>query len=170
MLEAILLYKGDVQFAAMLLLTAATFRWGAAPERWCGGAFAFMFLIDIPYHWIFGPGMRLSSIDIGHALMDFVTAVAFVVVALRANRMYPLWLAALQLISLASHFVRAANPAMLPLVYATMSIAPSYLELIVLAGGLVNHVRRVKRYGPYRSWRTSSPRSRESAAAASPKG
>ena len=170
MLNLILLYKVEGQFVAMLLVTAAAFVWGASPERASAGAIAYMFLIDYPYHWIFGAGAHYARIDIGHAFIDLSTAFILVGIALRANRMYPLWLAAFQSIALASHLVRELSTNMLPLAYSAMSMAPSYLQLIVLAAGIASHVRRTRRYGPYRSWRTSSRRSRAKGARGSPGG
>ena len=169
MFNAILLYKGEVEFAYMLLLTAACMGWGAGPERTTAGSIAFMFLAALPYHWVVGTASHLSTIDIGNALIDGVTAVTLLVIALFANRTYTLWLAALQLISLSSHVIRALSTTMLPLTYAILSAGPSYLELVVLTAGLVWHVRRVRRYGPYRSWRRSSLRSPERAAPGLPK-
>lgn len=170
MLDLIFLYKADAEFVAMLSVFAAAFAWGAGPERACASAFAYMFFVDFPLRWIFGPGRHYSTIDVGTLFIDITTAAMFVAIALRANRMYPLWLAALQLISLASHLIRGIDRLMLPLAYSVMNIAPSYLELIIIAGGIVCHVRREKRYGPYRSWRDSSSRSRAAGPSASPKG
>ena len=64
-------------------------------------------------------------------------------------------MAGFELISLASHAVRELSANMLPLVYSIMYIAPSYFLIIVLAIGIAAHARRVRRYGPYRSWRSS---------------
>ena len=170
MLNAILFYKGEAEFVYMLLLTAASLVWGAGPERASAGSIAFMFLVSIPYHWIVGAESHLSTVDIGNALIDGVTAGMLLATALLANRAYTLWLAALQLISLSSHVIRALSTSMLPLTYAILSAAPSYFELAVLTAGLVCHVRRVKRYGPYKSWRASSSRSWARAACESPRG
>jgi len=168
-LDLILLYKADAEFVAMLAVLAAAFVWGAGPEKACASAFAYMFLIDLPLRWILGPGRHYSSIDDGTLFIDITAAAMFVAIALQANRMYPLWLAALQLISLASHLIRGIDRLMLPLAYSVMNIAPSYLELIIIVGGIVCHVRREKRYGPYRSWRNSLNRSRAAGPSASPK-
>ena len=155
MLDLILIYKADAQLLGGLAVLAASFVWGAGPERASAGAFAYMLLINFPVHWIFGPGRHYSTIDLGVLFIDATAAAMFIAIALRANRMYPLWLAALQLISLASNLVRGISPQVLPLAYSVMNIAPSYLELMVITGGLVCHARRVRRYGPYRSWRAS---------------
>jgi hypothetical protein len=169
-LDLIVLYKADAQFVAMLAVLAAAFVWGAGPERASASAFAYMLLVYIPLHYILGLVRHYSTIDIGALFIDITTAALFVAIALRANRMYPLWLAALQLISLASHLIRGIDRLMLPLAYSVMNIAPSYLELIIIAGGIVCHARREKRYGPYRSWRNSSSHSRAAGPNASPKG
>jgi hypothetical protein len=157
MLEFVLQFKDDAHFLAMLLIVAAAWRWGAGPERACASAIAFMFVVDLPYHWVFGAGAKFQSVDVGHATIDCLTFVSLGVSALYANRIYPIWLAAFQFIALISHLVRELSPTMSPLVYAIMIVAPSYLQMATLTGGLLFHVRRERRYGPYRSWRTSSP-------------
>ena len=170
MLHIVFLYKAEAQSTAILLLLAASLPWGAGPERSGAGVLAYMLLVNVLLQWIFGPGRHYSTVDFGTLFIDATAAAMFVAIALRANRVYTLWLAGLQIISLASHPVREIDRHMLPLAYSVMNIAPSYLELIIIAAGLVLHVRRVKRYGPYRSWRTSSSRSRARAARASPRG
>ena len=170
MLDIILLYKADAQMFAGLALLAAALVWGAGPEKASAGTFAYMLLVNFPLHWILGPGRHYSTVDYGVLFTDATAAAMFLAIALRANRMYTLWLAGLQMISLASHPIREIDARMLPLAYSVMSIAPSYLELIVIAGGLACHVRRVRRYGPYRSWLSSSSRSPARAASGLRKG
>lgn len=145
---------------SMALLVAAALRWGAWPERICAGAILWMDVVDRLYHLIVARDTIYASVDIGHLFIDVSAACIFIGVALRANRIYPLWLSAFQLVSVISHFAREIDGHLGTVAYAVMNYAPYNFILLILAGGIWTHARRVKRYGPYRSWRTSSNRSR----------
>lgn len=155
MIEFILANKADLQFIAMIALCLAAFRWGKAPERIAALSVGSVFFLDLPYHAIFGAGIRFDTIDVGHAVMDVIAGLLLTALALFSNRFYPLWLASFQWLAITSHLVRDLNPEMLPLAYALMVIVPSYMQQLVLAIGIAAHHRRERVYGPYRSWRTS---------------
>lgn len=137
-------------------LSVATLRWGAGPERICVATLFVMTYGDAAYHAILGQGPVYGSVDIGHFLIDIGVAAVFIGVALRANRVYPLWLAAFQLVSVISHFAREVTETFPKLAYGLMTYVPYYVVLLIMAGGLWQHARRTSRHGPYRSWRPSS--------------
>jgi hypothetical protein len=158
-----------VNFTLVGLLGAAALRWGAGPEKVCAAALVFVTLVDPIYHILVRYPV-FETVDIGHLVMDAGVAAAFIAVALRANRVYPLWLAAFQLVSLLSHFARELTEVLPMLAYGLMSYGPYYIILLILAGGIFAHARRMKILGPYRSWRNSSPRSRAPAPRSQPTG
>ena len=100
-----------------------------------------MFVADRIYHALFGNGRLLLSDDLGHVLIDAAALAGFVWIALRANRVYPLWLASFQLMTLVSHVVRALSPSVATGAYAILIFAPSYLE--VLGSGLIDHNQKM---------------------------
>ncbi|MDA9918626.1 hypothetical protein N9D37_01945, partial [Erythrobacter sp.] len=85
--------------------------------------------------------------------IDIIACVAFVLIALNANRNYPLWLAGFQVVALAAHMVRGLVDSVSPLAYAILVIGPSYFQLILMLVGLIRHIRREKKHGEYRDWR-----------------
>lgn len=137
----------------MALLFAAALRWGAAPERCCAAVFVAMNLGDRAYHAIAGRDSIYITVDTGHLILDLLAAAVFIGVALRANRMYPLWLSAFQLVSVISHFARGVDGTMADLAYALMNYVPYNVMLLILAAGIGMHARRQRHYGPYPSWR-----------------
>jgi hypothetical protein len=141
---------------SLVLLVLAAWRWGAGPERACVAALVFMNLGELVYHGIFSRPALYATVDLVHLFLDVTVAAVFVGVALKANRLYPLWLAAFQLVSVISHFTREASAAVGKIPYALLMQAPYYLVILVLAAGIWLHARRMKLYGPYRSWRSSS--------------
>ncbi|AMU91859.1 hypothetical protein [Sphingopyxis macrogoltabida] len=147
-------------FLWVLALCAAALRWGAAPERICAATLLGMTVGDRLYHILVGRNTIYGSVDIGHLIIDLLVAAIFTGVALRANRIYPLWLSAFQLVSVASHFARKASGKMSVIAYVLLNYAPYYCILLILTGGIWAHATRTKRYGAYRPWRNSSNPSR----------
>lgn len=144
------------QTIAIFALALAAWRWGGGPERASAAVLVWFRVADWSYHGIFQQALDLHDIDLAHALIDVVALAAAFATAIFANRIYTLWFAAVQLLAVFAHLAREMAVAILPLVYGIMFMAPSYLQMLLLAGGLWMHHRRVRRYGPYRSWRLSS--------------
>lgn len=136
----------------MILVGAYAFVRGAGPERAAAATILGMELTDRLNHAIFGPKIELLSIDIAHAVIDLGTFVAFLWIALRANRVYPLWLAGFQLIALSAHAAREVALDISQIGYYIMFVGPSYFQIMTVAIGTWTHHRRVLRYGAYRSW------------------
>lgn len=153
----------DVRIAAQtitfLALALASWRWGAAPERAAAAVLVWFRLADWAYHGLFASSLNLTDIDTAHAVIDIVACIACFAIAVAANRIYPLWFAAFQLLAVGAHLARDMAVDVLPMVYAIMFMAPSYFQTAILALGLWFHHRRVRRFGPYRSWRNFSNRS-----------
>ena len=158
MLDLAWQYRGFLQYFAIFALAAVCWWRGARPERLCALVMVSLVVVDVLYHAVAGRG-TYSHVDLPHLAIDGMALAAFFAIMLRANRIYPIWLFAAQLVSTSMHLQRFVSPDTNPTAYAILNIAPSYLQLSILAIGLVAHIRREKRHGPYRSWRESSPRS-----------
>jgi hypothetical protein len=88
--------------------------------------------------------------------LDVVALVAFVLVALNANRNYPLWIAGLQLVAIGAYAARGLIDSVSLLAFLLLSAGPAYCQLVLIFAGFVRHVRRERRFGRYRDWRTNS--------------
>lgn len=152
-----------LQAAIFATLALAAWRWGAGPERVLAGVLVWFSAGDALNHAIFGDWTDYSAVDAGHVVIEVTALAVSLAVALLANRMYPLWFAAFQLIALLAHVARDIAQPIAPLAYLIMYIGPSYCQIILLAGGIWLHRRRVRRYGRYRSWRNFSYPSPETA-------
>ena len=154
------LTSGDTRFwiqtVAFGLLALAAWRWGVGPERLLAGVLVWFKVSDALNHRLFEIEDHYMTVDAGHLVIDVVALAVALAVALRANRVYPLWFAAFQLLAVMAHLARDVAQGTAPIAYLVMYIGPSYCQIIVLAVGIWCHRRRVIRHGPYRSWRTSS--------------
>ena len=158
MLELVLEYRNEAQNIASWAVCLAALLWGGGPERLIALVWLALFKgLDAAYHALFDTAFRLNDIDVFHAMNDLFAGAAFIVIALNANRMYPLWIAAFQLITVAAHLARDMVEAMTPIAYAVMAFGPAYFQVIIFGAGLVLHHRRVKSYGNYRDWRVGAP-------------
>jgi len=154
--ELVLEYRDEAQFVAGMFISLAALRWGGMPERCVAAVWLVVFEGgDLAYDLFVGPSMRLDQIDIWYAGIDVLAATIFVGVALCANRMYTLWIASFQLVSMSAHISRELVDAMTPISYAMLSIGPSYFQLALLLGGVIYHIKRKKIWGDYRDWRKS---------------
>lgn len=102
---------------------------------------------------------RFGSVELGVVIVDLVALVALIILALRAERFWPLWLTALQIIAIAGHAVKAAEPGTIPKAYAFAMAFWSYPMLLLIALGTWRHQQRLARNGADPSWSTSFGRS-----------
>ena len=79
------------------------------------------------------------------------------VIALRANRDWPIAIAAMQVFQVIGQLLKLADRDMPILVYWIGTVVWAYPMLILLLLGTVRHRNRVKRLGPEVSWSRSSP-------------
>lgn len=147
-------YRMILQDLLVAGLLISAFIWGAGPERaiivtW---VLAFEFA-DLIRYFVLDAGRQVAEVDFSLAGSDLVAAIVWTLIALNANRNYPLWIAGLQVLALSAHFARVLTDIITPIAYAIMVAAPGWLQLFVLAAGLTRHVRRKKAFGPYRDWR-----------------
>ena len=150
----ILEYRADVQGFASWAICLSALYWGGWPERLVAIVWLFLFKItDGIYHQAFEVEFLFTEVDVWHASLDSVAAAAWIFIAVQSNRNYPMWIAALQILAAFAHLARGIAEPITQIAYATMAFAPAYLQLIIFAAGIVRHVMRKRKYGPYRDWR-----------------
>jgi hypothetical protein len=160
LLEVLWLNRGWLQLAAILVLVLLALRRGGGPERCVAATFVAMFLLDRLYHLIVTGGTAIwtmsdyNRVDVGHLGIDILATASFVAIALTANRIYPLWIAGMQLVALTSYFSRSVIPDLHPVAYAMLERGPSWLQIAGFAAGMVAHLWRTRRRKAYRCWRT----------------
>jgi hypothetical protein len=121
-------------------ITYVAARRGGAPERIVGFALLLAALATalVP----FDPLHMFQSVNWYALYIDSALLAVLLLIAARADRYWPLWLAALQVITIGVHGVRAYDPFFLPIVYARLAGEIAYPMLAVLLAGIVRHGRR----------------------------
>ena len=85
-----------------------------------------------------------SAVARSDLVIDLLVLMALVVVALRSDRFWPLWVAGLQLTISLSHVLKAIEPGLVPIAYAAAERFWSYPTLIILfIGAWRQHQRRI---------------------------
>lgn len=146
-------------FFLALLLGASAFAFiaGGKPERI--GAAVYALSCFISFIVLSAPAIRWRSIELGVFLVDILVFAAFVLLALRANRFWPIWVSALLGLGVLGHLARWAGPDVIPWAYQVVLTIWSYPILALIALGTFNHQRRLKRDGSDPSWSSSFGRS-----------
>lgn len=137
-------------YAIMVLAAVVAMAKGGAPERLGCAMILAALLFQFGLYALVPP--RFAAVDLVSFPTDLLLLIGFGWLALRAKRMWPLWAAALQLISVTSHIARYIHIEINPMVYAYMKSAPTGLAIIALTIGTIGHMRRVKRFGSDPAW------------------
>ncbi|EZP49959.1 hypothetical protein [Sphingomonas sp. RIT328] len=130
------------------LLYAA--RRGGPPERAAGGMLLAAAVGTLVVRTDFAH--RYSSVQGSVVLIDVLLLVGLVALALKADRRWPILLAALHGMTVLGHVGKALNPNLLRLGYAVMISMPALPGLAVLAVGTWRHQLRMRRHGTDPSW------------------
>lgn len=147
-------YRPYLQDGLAVFICLAALMWGAGPERVL--AVTWLFFFEVPtglYRFFWGPNYQLEGADPFLTSIDTLGAACLLAIALNANRNYPLFVAALQVLAMSAHFSRGLIESIAPIAYAVMLTIPGWVQILVFGVGLLRHVVRERRYGPYRDWR-----------------
>jgi hypothetical protein len=129
---------------------------GGAPERI--GSLIFFTAAILTTAALSAPAARWGAVEIGAFAVDIAMLLALIALALSAERLWPLWVTALQLIGAAGHAVKLVDSEIIRQAYAFAMAFWSYPMLGLLVFGTWQHQRRLKRFGVDRSWSSSSDR------------
>lgn len=123
---------------------------GGAPERL--GAAAYGLACVASHVVVSAPAIQFRSVEKGVFVVDVLVFVAFIILALRANRFWPIWVSALLGLGVLAHLARWTGPSAVPWAYQVIMSIWSYPILAIIAIGTFNHRRRLVRTGADPSW------------------
>ena len=148
--------RSNLQDIFVISLIALALLKGRGPERATIAVWVLCFEIpNLVYREILGHDIRLTGVDSFLVMKDVAACVLWVLLALYANRNYPLWIAGVQLLAVGAHVARGLLEAIAPISYAFLIVAPGWIALVIMAIGFTRHAMRERKYGAYRDWRTS---------------
>jgi hypothetical protein len=113
---------------------------GGKPER--QGAMLVVIMMSMTLLGMVLLPKRFHTVDPVSLSQDVVAFVGFSIIGVSSRRIWPLWAAAFQLLSVGSHFVRALEMPVRPIVYAWMKSGPTWGVLILLIIGTIANRRR----------------------------
>ena len=113
---------------------------GGAPERIAAGLF--IGASAVTYVLPFDPDINFHHVEWANLAIDVVMLLSLGGLALAADRFWPMWLAALQLLMVAVHGVRAYEPRLLALTYSLVAAKLAYGALVILAVAVLRHRAR----------------------------
>ena len=144
----------DIQNIVFLSLLFAMWCWGGGPER--GLAIVFVSTIVAPslmFQTLSDGIDDLGAFSLFFALADTAALIGLILVALNANRTYPILIAAFQVVAFSSHLVKGTVDQVSPGAHLVLAAAPGFCQVALLLVGLLQHRFRVSRFGSYRDWR-----------------
>ena len=148
----------NYHFVALLVLTTLYALWaGGGPER--AGAAVYALSVAATHLILTAHNQRWLNVETGVFIVDAVTFLAFIPIALRANRFWPLWVSAFLGLGVLGHLARLVGPDTFWWAYAVVLTIWSYPILALIALGTFLHRRRLTLHGADRSWGSSSGRS-----------
>ena len=131
-------------FWTILMVTFAYALWrGRSDERM---AATVCLLATIATRFAISPlSKRYTGVEFGLLAIDGAVLAAFVAIALRSKRFWPLWVAGLQLTTSLSHLMKVVEIDLLPRAYAAAAVFWSYpILLIIIIGTWRTHQRSIR--------------------------
>lgn len=145
-------------FVSLLALITLYALWaGGGPERI--GAAIYAVSVAATILIMSAKSQDWLNLEVGVFIVDVVTFLAFVPIALRADRFWPLWVTAFLGLGVLGHLARVVGPDTFWWAYAVVLTIWSYPILALIGLGTFLHRRRLALHGADRSWVSSSGRS-----------
>lgn len=135
---------------AVIMLLAL--RKGEEPERLVAAVLISTAMLDAVNHAMFG-NPAFFALNPGHLVIDTWAFMALLWIALRANRGWPLWVCAAQIIILVAHMAKMTDLSLVRYGYFAMTQLPVSIQAAAILAGTISHVRREDRIGRYHAWR-----------------
>lgn len=119
-------------------------RRGGAPERIVGWMLLMAALATLA---IGVPGNAYRGLSWLNFSIDFALFLGLLTIALRANRFWPYWMAAFELLGIGVHGARVLDPLFVPIVYSRLIGQVAYPMCLVLVLGTYHYTRRTRLLG-----------------------
>lgn len=129
----------DLLLLAAALTCAAAARYGSAPERLLSAAFLANLLLEEACAALIGREYATERSSSVYFALEFGLLFMVCVLALRANRVYPLWLGGAQIIAVSAHVLLQVRGPEIMAACQLIDACASLVGLIALITGLSCH-------------------------------
>jgi hypothetical protein len=130
-------------FWTLLLLTCGYALWRGRKYEQLSAAICIVASVgSVMLHYI--ERLGYEGLQASDLVVDTLVLLAFVAIALRSDRFWPLWVAGLQLTISMSHLLKAIQPDLYPMAYAAAERFWSYPTLVIIAVGAWRQHRRTR--------------------------
>jgi hypothetical protein len=147
------MYSQFILIVALVCLAGfVAYRRGGPPERVAAMVIVSWVAADALYHLVFGFS-NFATVVPFHVALDGAELAAIIWLALRANRVWPMFAAAAQVMCVSGHIAVLVQPEGAHRAYWAMTQLPQYIQLTSLLAGAFAHQKRLRMIGRYRSWR-----------------
>lgn len=136
-----------LQAVVVLVVVIAAWRTGGKPERYVATIY-FVMLLAGTAHSFWAPPSEPHHIDAFfqfRAWLDVGALVGVVLVAIRYDRWWTLWVGSAQFLAVMAHVLRALDMPVPMAAYAIMERWPVWIAILVTGLGTMLHHRRAKR-------------------------
>ncbi|KPF92121.1 hypothetical protein IP81_08835 [Novosphingobium sp. AAP83] len=140
-----------LRFAVAAIVIFAL-RKGGEPERLVAGVLLATAVLDVFNHAMFGEPV-FFLVNPGHLVIDVWSMIVLMWIALRANRGWPMWVSAAQIIVVLGHSSKIIELSLVRYGYFAMTQMPLTVQAVALFLGTFAHLRRQERIGNYNAWR-----------------
>ncbi len=113
---------------------------GGSPERLVAGMMSAAVVLTAAAGYFLSEKFRTVSASI--LMVDLALLGGLLLLAVRANRFWPMWVAAFQLVSIFVHLARGIDPTLLPEVYNRVLGKFAYPMVVLLIAGTRRHAQR----------------------------
>jgi len=144
---------------AMVIIGLAVSK-GSQPERIGAGILGLSIVADL---WVLAlvGDWNFSVFSRSRLIIDLVELGLLLALALGANRVWPLFSAASQLLAVAGNLAVFGSEPGMEMAYWAVTQSPIFVQLFALGVGTLCHIRREAVIGNYRDWSASNPRAPE---------
>ena len=133
-----------IYWTLLLIVLFAAFRQGDRETRGAALVCLCATLLSVVLVTPYAAGLK--QVETWVALVDIGVLLAFVSIAVRSDRCWPLWVSGLQLTTVLAHALRVLQPQLVDLAYAAAMRFWSYPILLILVVAAL----RTRRYGDLR--------------------
>lgn len=129
---------------------------GSWPEKSGAAIISLNIAIDLIARGLLGE-WNFSSFSFSRFLIDLIEFGLLLYLALSANRIWPIFSAAAQLVAVAGSLAVLGTGGGMQVAYWAVTQMPLFVQLVALGLGTYFHIRRRQVLGLYRDWRTMAP-------------